>query len=519
MAQKDEQREIDALLEKIDIPFFRNNPEYLDQWAAYFKKSEDPRILLLMYYKEIGTFYHWLYVEFSRHFVKIRKAEIAHFILTEAISNGVYDRNVLQAELDGLPAFKKVYKRADLACILKQNNIKALGRVWNAFKEVEFYSKHLHNGRTFEIMKMQEYSEMYCTDESMAAGNDANDGNNNLPGYEIKSIVENDNEEIKSKGLCEKIIYYSRHKEDENGIIDALLKENERDGSSKENEQNELVNSSLLISNEILNDDCKPCGPVDNICRLHDGSISSIDIADNTVNDISIADNTVNDISIIADNTANLCNFDSQIPVLKGNLGINEELYLRDYVYIVQEFPDSKKEAFVALRIAFGKDEAHTIAGKSFYFQAIPQSQSALVAMMYDVCAHNGAPYAYFEYDFLTSLETALRYCQEYSKLFYLHQALVFLDKCRLKGILFQEIDFFVDQSFNLHLFCVNFQVYSDKGNRELLGRLMEYFSMDGVSLDEIDPFTDRIGRILLEPSFKRELLSHKNAILENAML
>ena len=41
------------LLQYIDIPYFRNNPTYIERWRKYYDKYKDPQILLLMHHKQI----------------------------------------------------------------------------------------------------------------------------------------------------------------------------------------------------------------------------------------------------------------------------------------------------------------------------------------------------------------------------------------------------------------------------------------------------------------------------------
>ena len=148
----------EQLLTYIDIPYFKNNPTYIDLWRRYYEIHHDPQILLLMFYKSISTHYHWIYIELSKHFVKINKAEIAYFILSEAIKNNVYDVQRLENALSRLPPFKRKYSRGDMMCILNQRNINAFGRVWNKYEEVYFYERCLDtNYINFEMMKISEY--------------------------------------------------------------------------------------------------------------------------------------------------------------------------------------------------------------------------------------------------------------------------------------------------------------------------------------------------------------------------
>lgn len=146
------------LLEYIDIPYFQNNPSYIEKWRNYYQKNPDMHILLLMYHKKISTLYHWIYIEFSKHFVKMGKYEIAHYILSEAIHNKVYQKERLQEALASIPDFQKQYLKGDLACILNQKNIKALGKIWNKYEEAFYSNLFLKNPSVnFRMMMDLEY--------------------------------------------------------------------------------------------------------------------------------------------------------------------------------------------------------------------------------------------------------------------------------------------------------------------------------------------------------------------------
>ena len=145
MQNKDEQRSSfeQQLIQYIDIPYFKNNPTYIKRWREYYEKNKDPQILLLMYHKNISTFYHWIYIEMSNHFIKLNKAEISSFILNEALKNRVYDEKKIKEALSQLPAFSKKYNKGDMICLLNQRNIQALGKLWNSYTEVYSYKKIL----------------------------------------------------------------------------------------------------------------------------------------------------------------------------------------------------------------------------------------------------------------------------------------------------------------------------------------------------------------------------------------
>lgn len=130
----------------IDCPFFQNHPVYLALWRRHYLATQDPQILLLMHHKRIGVYHHWLHAALAKHFVRIQKAEIASFILKEALKASVFGAEALQQMLGALPSFEPRYSRGDLLGLLNQKNIRALGTVWNRFAERFFYEQHLPGG-------------------------------------------------------------------------------------------------------------------------------------------------------------------------------------------------------------------------------------------------------------------------------------------------------------------------------------------------------------------------------------
>lgn len=166
-------REEEILLKYIDIPYFKNNPSYIDRWRQYYKKHKDPQILLLMYYKRISTLFHWIYIELSRHFMKMDLPELSSFILTEAIKSNVYDSERLKEEMKSIPNFIEKYNKGDLLSILNHKNIHALGRIWNEYSEILFYETELPKEFVnFEIMQIINYESIYASKISLITNND-----------------------------------------------------------------------------------------------------------------------------------------------------------------------------------------------------------------------------------------------------------------------------------------------------------------------------------------------------------
>lgn len=152
----------ETLLKYIDIPYFRNNPAYIDRWRKYYQRYRDPQILLLMYHKQVSTYFHWIYLELSAHFLRIQQPEMAHFILNEAQRAKVYDEARVRRALAEIPKFERKCSRGDLLALLNQRNINALGRLWNSFEEEFVYEQYLpQDFPNFELMKLRHYESKY----------------------------------------------------------------------------------------------------------------------------------------------------------------------------------------------------------------------------------------------------------------------------------------------------------------------------------------------------------------------
>ncbi|KAK6091006.1 hypothetical protein P3W45_000251 [Vairimorpha bombi] len=146
------------LLKLIDIKYFRNNPEYIKLWQEYFyNTNKDIKILFLMKYKKISTDYHWIYIELSEFFKKKNKPEISVFLLQDALRNGVYNPDMLNAELDKYQGIKAIdYNEA--CRFLNPVGFYVCGRIWNEIKVETFYSQDIYKeGISFEEYRLINY--------------------------------------------------------------------------------------------------------------------------------------------------------------------------------------------------------------------------------------------------------------------------------------------------------------------------------------------------------------------------
>ena len=129
---------IAQLIEYMDIPYFKNNPEYIEMWRTYYDRYKSINVLLLMYNAEISTYYHWIYIELSRKFVELNETKFARCLLEHALKRDVYDRKVIVDELRLMTKEKtedqKIpfeTKEMELLRYLKRDVIRTMGRIFN----------------------------------------------------------------------------------------------------------------------------------------------------------------------------------------------------------------------------------------------------------------------------------------------------------------------------------------------------------------------------------------------------
>jgi len=117
------------LYKYINEPYFKNNPTYIDMWRTVYEKEKDPNILLLLFNADISTFYHWIYIEFSRKFLEIKRYDLAKYVLEYSLENNAYDRKILENEIKELPVYQGK-SSSDLHKYFQRNTVKCLGMIF-----------------------------------------------------------------------------------------------------------------------------------------------------------------------------------------------------------------------------------------------------------------------------------------------------------------------------------------------------------------------------------------------------
>ncbi|KAG5859833.1 putative Mad3/BUB1 domain-containing protein [Encephalitozoon hellem] len=150
-----------TLLGHIDIPYFRNNPSYISLWQKYYYKNNNPHVLFLMKYKKISQYYHWIYVELSRFFMRNNHYGACKAILNMGIACNAYDRRVLEDELRKIPTSANLFSENEVNALLNPKGFTVLGKVWNSYQEALFYNRELfifdHEEMSFEEYRSRSY--------------------------------------------------------------------------------------------------------------------------------------------------------------------------------------------------------------------------------------------------------------------------------------------------------------------------------------------------------------------------
>ncbi|KAI4293044.1 hypothetical protein PAPHI01_2318 [Pancytospora philotis] len=486
---------VEQLLKYVDIPYFRNNPSYIKLWRTYYEQDRRIEVLLLMYHKQISTYYHWIYVELSKHFIRAGMPELAHFVLSEALAGGVYDRIHLADVLERVPAFTKKHSRGDMLCVLNQRNIELFGTVWNRFEEQYYYEQHLSpTAATFGMM-----SDKLLLKRSGALWDD----------YARTAPAPAQTCENSGDSLFHSTLRYGcAHMQ--NAAGDALGYE---------------MDEMLGDMNKILKtsaDAAPPCQDAEQQTgRCADACVENeapngVDSSYPKAGCCAATDSTA------CDKEADLP--DSDCPALptegpslcpaSGDLAPGGELVVDDYVHIVQS---QRGDSYVTMRIAKNADITQTISSKNYMIRKIEPANAAILsdARPYQFFRLGAAIFVTFEYDHLEELDAVLSRCNEKTCLFYLSQILVILDDFSSRGAALASPEFYVDSKFSVVLSAFEFAPLDEHSIRAVETRVAGLFAGFGID------FAQGLGAVsavaaagLAESDFKKELLKHKTTVL-----
>lgn len=456
--------EEELLLFYIDIPYFKNNPSYIERWRRYYIKNRDHQILFLMYYKQISIYFHWIYIELSRHFMKSEKYEIAYFILNEALRLNVYNKDRILEEINKIPEFTKKYTKGDLMSILNQRNIKAIGKTWNSYME-KFYKSDLpEEFSNFETMALLNYEKEYGT----------------LLNKDLNSNIQQEIHEephlpdIYSTPLTKQDNIYNI-KNDIRGIYEDLMISNELDYKNISTDkiiQEENVLPVVSLTNGIEKDE-------EAVCVKESIGLSDLE-------------------SVIE---------------INGILDIGTEISIDKYIYFVRS---QEEDSFSLLRIAKNSDITQTMTGKYFLLKKVSEKslnicQKILKHVSYK---YNNEYYTLFENDSILYFKS-LNDLSYNLALSYLKQIIITaLNLIEHDLIVDDPLDFYIDQDFNLVLNCFEFTIATEENVSKFLTVLQTRFNLSDIEISY--EFINQINKKLESQQAKREILKHRTNILEN---
>ncbi|ELA42441.1 uncharacterized protein VICG_00540 [Vittaforma corneae ATCC 50505] len=553
---KEKQEEI--LLAYIDIPYFRNNPTYIERWRTYYQRYKDPQILLLMYHKQISTFYHWIYLELSQHFLKKSQPQIAHFILHEALKNNVYDATRIKEAIEKIPPFEKKYSKGDMLGLLNTRNIQALGKTWNCSNETFFYltnpPKSLVN---YEIQKIKNYEEKYAQgkiemkeiitnfmagiEHSQSIQQEVNEVTKSEENNKVLGQADKSRENSKPLDKVDKPVETPDNKM-QLGTVDRMACQEQNDGIANTMNAKQIAGlhsqECVLFSDahqkivekepENINQEAEMLAndklvPVVTIQQAENkyamnliGQVEKEYVMDSS-SYISIQENEKDDSQVckkqkIDGNSI----FETAFFEISDDFKLNSEICFDRYIYLVQKIGQDGVEL---LRIAKNADITQTMIGKMFFLKKCSYLSCKIFKNVFgfDACRCLSEYFILYEYSRMCDLKDIISTAGIYVKYFYLKKLLERLLSLMEKGyLLVNTVDFFIDQDFDLGFNCVELCELNDDSLKMVIRLLKETFltSADELTIDF--HMISRLNNQLNTPAAKKEILKHKTEILQS---
>lgn len=502
----------EQLLKYIDIPYFRNNPSYIKLWRSYYEQTKRIEVLLLMYHKQISTYYHWIYVELSKHFIRVGKPELAHYVLTEALRNNVYDSKCVEEALGRVPPFERRYTRGDMACVLNQKNLRVLGTIWNSYEEELFYDKNHEPGTVnFEMMKARAYLS--------AAGGDWNEYGRVALKKPLQALYHEDTM------YTETLVYHAEPitvtENGHTGNAEASARNVEQQENIWTTQDNNLAEEyAQLFPDEARNEQA---GGHNCIESLNIGDMAGSPQLQNCAAEEtkSSAPEELDSMpmqevlhAVSNNHSANIPELQLRLCQISGNPEVDQELIIDDFIHIIQA---RESDTFLTMCIASNTDLTQTIAGKTFLIRPIEYESASTISKesAYSFFELNGRLFVMFEYNKLESLQNILKLCNSTSCLFYFSQVLAILLKYTGQGIVPTQLDFYVDTNFSVVLSVFSFAPLDTNNFNTMYSCLQDIFKGFEIAFEQdLATLASAIRSKTLTLDFKREVLKHKSTLL-----
>lgn len=500
---KEKQEEL--LLAYIDIPYFRNNPAYIERWRAYYQKYKNPQILLLMYHKHISTFYHWIHIELAEHFLKKNQPQIAHFVLTEALKFNVYDSARIKKTLDKVPTFEKKYSKGDMLALLNTKNIEALGRIWNCYNESFFHlttppvstdGSSVSCCSSYEIGKIVGYERKYVINENLQYSD--TDGQFNHSKIDEKYPVgdaDKENQQLHNS-TCDDTIKLSKEIVDVKNVNEEISQEDAGVCTSESNSGDEVtISEKDEKKGEVLQQD-----PED--CIIY--SSGSIFIEDK------------NGPIVQFEKRMKVVDITEEILVIPDNFESNVEIQIGQYIYLVRSVTDNGAEV---LRIARDIDITQTMSSKVFFMRKCTDIACSVLSDAFGFlrCKNTSSYYIIQEYCRICDLKEIVGTISGHVRQFYLKCIIERILPLIERGYLLKDpLDFFVDQDFDLGLNTAEITQLDENTLSLTVGTLKENFlgPSDELALDL--SMIAKLTKVLAGPASKKEIVKHKTEILQS---
>lgn len=470
------------LLTYIDIPYFRNNPTYIERWRAYYQRYKDPQVLMLMFYKKISTYYHWIHLELSNHFLNKQQLQIAHFVLEEALKADVYDKNKIKEALEKIPSFEKKYTKGDMLALLNIKNINALGKVWNPYNEELFYLNVLSKDCVnFELLKLSSYEALYCEQLNITQADP----------QKAFNAVKNSEDAIE-KSVAELSPVVENH--DENGSIMSS--------------SNDLSSIQLLPEIPVLDVDTFSINKAVLQPSINQETYKATENLSNIPADSS---QLVKKQKIQNFDCFNSI-FEPSAFTIDGSLMHASEICINNYIYLVQS---ENQDTFELLRIARNADLTQTMVGKCFFLRKTTLQSAAIFKQLFnhEICKMDASYFTLYEQSRMCDLKDTLLSSNIPVKMFYLEQIVRKLVLLKNSGYsLVNPTGFFIDQDFKLGFDCVELCEFDELS---VINALKNHFSEIPAEFYIDTETIAHLNAKLEDKSSKREVLKHKTMILQ----